>query len=180
MTLLSLTDTQNDVAALLAEMEQHDAHFHNRERWLGKLAVQTATDWADDTLAPYRAISGANVYGAGANDEALVLGTADTPIRAGMTLFDVRRLLILDVSHDTVYKLRLVWGTGTMADAITAGQYSEVVVLCDSTNPQLSAGIPVDVMMPRLAVDTQIWVQAWSATDDAWADFLCGIHEYAS
>ena len=131
-------------------------------------------------LTPFVAISGENTYGAGATDEALVFGTADTPVTDGMTKFDIHRLLVVDVDHDTPYKLRLVWGTGTMDDAVTAEHTTEVMVMFDAANPTQSAGTPVDVMCPRLdcGVD-QLWIQAWNATDDSEIDFLVGIHEYA-
>lgn len=162
------------------ELGEIEHHLHSRERWRGKKAVQGATDWFDDTLTPFRAISGNNTYGADANDEAQVVGSGDTPVLAGAFYYDLHRFLILDVSHDTVYKLRIVFGTGTMADAITALQYSEAVVLFDSTSPQLSAGIPVPFRMPLIAAGTKVWIQAWNATDNAWIDFLVGLHEYPS
>jgi len=44
---------------LIINLEEHDDHFHNVERWFGKRAPQTANNWADHaSLAPYRAISG--------------------------------------------------------------------------------------------------------------------------
>ena len=166
--------------AVEAEVEVVEEHVHNRERWFGIKAVPTATDWADNVLAPFVAISGADTYGADADDEAAVFGTADTPATAGMTKFDIHRLLVVDVDHDTPYKLRLVWGTGTMDDAVTAEHTTEVMVMFDAANPTQSAGTPVDVMCPRLdcGVD-QLWIQAWNATDDSEIDFLIGIHEYA-
>jgi hypothetical protein len=158
---------------------RHDEHFHTRERWRGIIAVQTATDWADDVLTPFVAISGNNDYGADADDEAQVLGTDDTPVIAGMTMFDMHRFLVVDVDHDTPYKLRVVWGTGTMAAGIAAGQTSEVMIMFDAANPTESAGIPVDLKMPRLrcGID-KVWVQAWNATDDSEISFLVGLHEY--
>jgi hypothetical protein len=172
---LGLGGTANSLGYRVAELERH---FHARERWFGKLGSQTATDWADDTLTPYRAISGDGAYGSDANDEAQVLGAADTPSIADKTHFDIHRIFITAVSVDTVYKLRIVYGTGTMADAVTAGQYSEAMVKFDRLNPQQSAGIPFDVMMPRCAVGTKVWVQAWNATNNATVDFFVGIHEY--
>lgn len=170
-----LTGTPNSLAYRVAEIERH---LHVRERWFGKLAVQTATDWADDTLNPYIAISGNDAYGSDPNDEALVLGTDDTPVIVGSVYFDLHRIFITAVTSDSVWKLRIIYGTDTMAAAIAAGQYSEVMVKFDSVNPQQSAGIPIDVQMPRCLADTQIWVQAWNATDNAQISFFVGLHEY--
>jgi len=167
-----LLETPDSLAYRVAEI---DRHLHSRERWLGKLAVQTATDWADDTLTPFVAISGNNAYGADANDEAQVVGTDDTPIIAGSVYFDVHRIMVIDATHQTVYKLRLVWGTGTMAAAIAAGQTTETMVQVISAAARRS---PVDMRMPRIATDTKVWVQAWNATDNATVSFLVGYHEY--
>jgi hypothetical protein len=171
-----LSGQANSLAYRVHEIEKH---FHGRECWRGKKAAQTATDWADDTLSPFRAISGADDWGGDADDEAQVFGTDDTPFIAGNPKFDIHRILIVATSVDTHWKLRFVWGTGTMAAAIAANQFSCFMLKFDSANPQQSAGIPVDVMMPRLnsGVD-KVWLQAWNATDNATIDFLVGTHEY--
>jgi hypothetical protein len=172
-----LTGVSNSLAYRVEEIEKH---LHSRERWLGIHGAPSGTDWADDTLNPFVAITGAGVYGADANDEALVLGTDDTPSISGMVKFDIHRLLIIAVDNDTVWKLRIVYGTGTMADAVTAGQYSEVMVMFDSANPQLSAGMPLEVIMPRgTCGSTKIWIQARNATNNDTISFFVGIHEYA-
>ncbi len=175
-----------DVTSLMGVLRQtledallHDEHFHNRERWLGLMDPQTDTDWALDTLSPYTAVSGNNDYGTDADDEALVLGTDDTPVIAGMVMFDLHRIFIVEVSTDTPWKLRIIHGSGTMNEAIAAGQYTEVVVMSDLSNPQQSSGTPLEVVMlkVRCGID-QVWVQAWNATDNATIDFLVGLHEY--
>lgn len=174
-TCAGLTGVSNSLCCRVGEIERH---FHSRERWFGKLAVQTATDWADNTLTPYRAISGNNDYGSDPNDEALVLGTADTPAISGMTHYDVHHLEVIAASSTTVYKLRIVYGTGTMADAIAAGQYSTVMVKYDPGIGDTS-GTPIEIQMPRCAAGSmQVWVQAWNATNNATIDFFVGLHEY--
>lgn len=164
--------------SILEEVIEIEKHFHTWERWLGQSADQSGNDWAADNLVPLDVISGNNAYGSDADDEAKVLGTADTPVVAGTTVFDLHRFLIVAVSQDSVYKFRIVWGTGTMADAITAGQTSEFMVKFDAVNPQQSAGIPFPVKMPRLDAGTKVWVQCWNATDNATASFFIGLHEY--
>ena len=172
-----LEGVPNSLSYRVHEIEKH---HHSRERWLGKRGSQTATDWGVDTvITPFQAISGNNTYGADANDEALVIGTGDSPLISGMVKYDLHRIFIADVSVDTKFKLRIVYGSGTIGDAITAGQYSEALVETDSTNPQQSAGIPFLINMPRLVCGTdQVWVQVWNATDNATIDFLVGLHEY--
>ena len=154
-----------------------EREHHTRETWLGISADQSGNDWALDTLTPFQAISGANVYGADANDEAKVLGSDDTPIRTGKDYFSIHRVLVTASSAATAYKLRFVYGTGTMADAITAKQYSEVMFIRESG---VGRGDIINIKMPRLAVDTKIWCQAWNAADNATIDFLVGVHEHDS
>ncbi len=161
---------------IVAEQEAYETenHLHNRERWFGKLGAQTATDWGEEaSLAPYRAISGAGIFGVDANDEALVLGTDDTPAIAGMTRFDPHRLEVTAASNATDWVLRLIYGSGTMAEAEGDGQYSDVMV------QEARKGSPIDLMVPRCPTgECQIWVRAKNATNNAWIDFFIGIHEY--
>jgi hypothetical protein len=167
-----LTGTANSLAYRVHEIERH---FHSRERWFGKKAVQTATDWADDTLNPYVAISGNNAYGTDANDAALVFGTDDTPVIAGSAKFDLSQINVVNSNSTSPWKLRIIYGTGTMADAITAGQYSCTMVQVASAAGRMGT---TPVRMPRCANDTQVWVQAWNATDNATISFFVAMHEY--
>ena len=163
---------------LLVDTEQvayeAEKHVHNRERWFGKLGSQTATAWGEEaSLTPYRATSGFGVFGADTNDDALVLGTDDTPAITGMTKFDLHRIDITAASNATDWILRVVYGTGTMADAETAGQYSDVMV------QEARKGAPVGVIMPRgTCGSTKVWIRAKNASNDATIDFFVGSHEY--
>ena len=173
---LGLLGVSNSLAYRVMELERH---FHGRERWFGKLAVQTATDWADNNIAtPFRCISGLNAYGTDANDEAQVIGTADTPAIAGNVRYDVHRILIVDSNSTTVWKLQVIYGTGTMADAIAAGQYSTIMVKVDAAAGQ-TPNVPCEIMMPRGACGaTKVWVRGWNANNNATLDFYVGWHEY--
>jgi len=165
--------------SLAYRIEKIEKHLHSRERWFGLKAVPTATDWGDQaSLNPYAAISGAGVFGADANDEALVLGTADTPAITSMVRFDLHRILILALSVDTPYIFRVIYGDGTMAAEESAGNYTDFMV---QNNPAGSkaAGFPIDLQMPRAycGVD-KVWTRVMCATDNATATFYAGIHEY--
>jgi len=157
-------------------IETHDEHFHNREYWFGKAAPQTETNWGTRaSLAPYRAISGLNDFGGDDNDEALVIGSADTPVRENSTQFDFRRLQIVASSSSTVYLFRIIHGTGTMNEAEVAGQYTEIPYLKEAAP---SRGAPVDLVEEKIAVGQKVWIRVKNATDNATIDFITGIHEY--
>jgi hypothetical protein len=77
-----------------------------------------------------------------------------------------------------LWKLQVIYGTGTMADAIAAGQFSTLMVRTET--PASSQDVPADVMMPHGTCGaTQIWLRAWSATNNATISFFVGIHEYS-
>jgi len=168
-----------DQSAVYQEVFEIDNHIHNGEIWFGKSADQSGTNWATEGgMTPFQAVSGNADFGGDANDEALILGTTDTPIRTGQKYFDIHRIFVNAVSADTVYFLRLVYGTGTMANAITAKQYTVIPVKYDSANPTESAGIPVDIISRRYQIGTKIWIQAKNATNNATITFFIGLHEY--
>jgi hypothetical protein len=173
-----MTTVHKDAEILLG-VDQLVNHHHHSSLWFGASADQSGTDWAlEASLTAYQAISGASAFGGDANDEAKVFGTSDMPGVAGSAFFDMRLILVADVSVDTPYVLRFVWGSGTMADAITAKQYTMAMVQFDATNPQLSAGIPVEIEIRRVAVGLKVWLQVKCATDNATLDFFVGAHGY--
>jgi hypothetical protein len=165
------------------EAEYAEEHLHHYVRWFGKLNPQDATHWTvtmDGHLAqPYRAISGNGVYGADPGDEAQLFGTDDIPFPT-MRNGDFNEILPVANSSNTAYLLRIVWGTGTLADAIIAGQYTEfpffrpaadnnrkVMQVTSKKIPTTLAGLP-----------TKIWCQCQNVTDNATIDFFIGVHGY--
>jgi len=169
-----LNGVNNSLAYKVHEIEKH---FHNQEMWVGISADQSGNNWALlNTLNPYVAISGNGTWGADADDEAKVWGTANT---AGSNIkMDFHRLLVTDLSVDTPYMFRIIYGTGTMADAITAVQYSTIMIQNNPTGNK-AGGAPIDVMMPRVTIgEYKVWVQIMCATDNATASFFCGGHAY--
>ena len=143
-----LAGTYNSLAYRVHEIERH---FHSKELWYGKLGTQTATAWFEaESPTPFRAISGDGAFGSDTSDEALVVGSADTSATNG-AYFDFHRYLILAASATSAYVLRLVYGTGTMAQAVTAAQYSDTMF----SVPANARQTPVIVQMPRVAVGTK-------------------------
>lgn len=167
------SDAINSLAYRIAEIE---GHFHTRERWFGISADQSGTDWAlADTLNPFVLTSGNNTWGAAAK----IFGTSDTPAITDMVGFDPHRILVVASTSNTIYKVQLIYGSGTSAAAISAGQYSSIFVGIDKDNPNVVRRSPTDVSMPVLecGVD-QVWARCWNATNEATLSFVIGIHEY--
>lgn len=165
-----------DQSLLTAQIEEHDEHFHNREYWFGKSADQSGNNWGTRaSLTPFQAISGDGDFGGDPNDEAKVIGSDDTPVRVGSTLFDFRRFQVVAVSSSTVYLLRIIHGTGTMAQAETAGQYTEIPYFKESAPAR---GAPLDLVQEKVPAGQKIWIRAKNATNNATIDFIAGLHEY--
>lgn len=158
----------------LHETTEVARHFHSRARWLGKKVDQSGDDWASDVLAPFVLVSGDNTWGVATK----ILGPDDTPIMAGCTKFDPRELLVTDVDHNTPYKIRFIYGKDVASDAVASDFYSETMVQFDAANPQLSAGTPVTLKMPRMDSDTKIFAGCWNATDASELAFVIGVHCY--
>jgi hypothetical protein len=187
-TTLGLAGTSNSLSYRVHEIEKH---FHNFERWFGKSADQTGVNpWATSASTytagampvSYVATSGNDDYGADANDEALVWGLYDTLSVGGVvqTKLDFHQILFRTASNQTLNILRIVYGSGTLADAITAGQFSEYPVLIDPATGG-SVDIVIAIMMPRITIGThKVWVQNKNASDDSTVGFLVGAHGYVA
>ena len=165
-------------SGLFQEILEVEKHIHNCERWFGLAAAPSGTNFGDQaTLLPYVAISGAGVFGADGNDEAKCIGTDDTPAQTGMTRYDFHRILVVDVENAAPWVLSVIHGSGTMADAESAGQYTDVMIQF-AAGP-LDVGAPVNILMPRLVCGVdKVWIRAKTATNNDEIDLFVGIHEY--
>lgn len=176
-SLLAATEVrlaELDAANLPADIDELEGHTHAQERWMGKASPQTATDWCElESLTPFRAISGAGAFGSDTDDEAQVMGTDDTPHIAGKVTFDIHHILVTAASNATDFIVRIIWGTGTMAAAISAGQYSDTMV------QEARKGSPIETHMSELTCGVdKVWIQIKNASNNATLDFFVGVHEY--
>ena len=172
--IIGLIATLADVEA---EVERVDEHFHNVERWWGALAGPTETNAIESNVTrPYAATSGDNTWGTAIP----IVGTADNAGITGLsTEFDVHEILVTDLDDDTTpWKIRLIYGTGTSADAITAGQCTERMIETNAVPGNRAGGVPVSFKMIPLDVGTKVWAQSWNDTDGEIASFFIGAHGY--
>jgi hypothetical protein len=180
-----LSGVSNSLAYRVHEIEKH---FHNYERWFGKTADQSGVNpWAkaiSDSGLPtsYVIKSGDDTFGGDSGDEAQIWGLYDTLSVGGVTQtkLDIHRIFVTASSITTIWYLRFIWGTGTMADAITAGQYSTIPLVADAAQNG-SIDVIVNIMLPRITIGThKIWIQGKSTTDNATIELLVGLHGYVA
>jgi len=169
-----LTGTANSLAYRVMEIERH---FHNRERWWGATGAPDETNAIAATVTvPFAATSGNNTWGTAIP----ICGTGDDPTPGdGDTKFDIHRLLITDLDDETdPWRIRIIWGTGTSAAAIIAGQWSEIMVQSNAVPGNRAGGQPLDVIMRREDVGIKLWAQSWNNTNSEILSFYWGAHGY--
>ena len=163
---------ENSLAYLVEEI---DRHFHVRERWWGALGAPDDTNAIDINVnRPFVAISGNDAWGTAIS----IMGTADDVGIGADPYFDPHRVLFVDFNGNaTAWRVRFIWGTGTSGDAITAGQWSEIMVINAVAGP-FAVGVPSQIKHIRVAVGTKMWAQVWNATNLEELDFFYGTHSY--
>lgn len=169
---LGLAGVHDSLSYRVHEIERH---FHGKERWLGKLAVQTETDWADSNVNnPFVLISGDNTWGSAIQ----VIGTADTPVIAGSVYFDPHAFLVTYDDQTSPWKIRFIWDDTSSADGITDGNFSEDMWQSDTVVASRNANRTPHMMRRiRCGID-KLWAQGWNVTNNAEARFFIGLHEY--
>jgi len=165
-----LTGVEDSLSYEVAEIARH---FHNRGRFWGAVAAPDETNAIEVNVnRPFVAVSGANAWGTAIP----ICGTDDDPTSGLGVKHDPHLLLVTDTEEATPYRIRIIYGTGTSAAAISAGQWSETMFIT-STGP-FSSGVPVEILMRRVDVGSKLWIQVWNATNSSEVDFFWGTHPY--
>jgi hypothetical protein len=71
--------------------------------------------------------------------------------------------------------VRFIWGSGTMADAIAAGQYTTFPYLRGNADNVRKIQV---INTPLIGIDYKIWCQCQNSTDNSTLDFVVGVHGY--
>ena len=168
-----LVGTEDSLAYKVNAIQNHN---HSRERWWGAVAVPDETNAIEANVTrPFAAISGNDTWGAAIP----ILGTADDPT-VGLAKFDLHRLLITDLDNETdAWRLRIIFGTGTSGDAITAGQWTEVMLQSNAVPGNRAGGTPIEIQTNRKDVGIKCWAQSWNDTTGEILSFFYGVHGYA-
>jgi len=174
---LDAANIPTDLATIEQEVFEIDGHIHNRERWCGISADQSGNDWClPDSLNPFVVASGNGDFGTAIK----VIGTDNTPLITGDTKFDPHMILITDLENATPWIVRVIYGTGTSGDAVTAGQYTEFMLAAANAGPPVRpGGVARGILMPRLDAGTdKVWVSVKNATNLDEMEFFVGTHGY--
>jgi len=159
------------------EIEITELHHHGFRRIISKNEMQTATVKADTSAVsfyPYDLTAAADsTFGTAVQ----ILGSADTPIVAGMTKFDFNKVFVTAANSNSVYKIRILYGA-TASAALVAGHYTDVWFFGDDTNPNKSSPTAFDIECERHYSGTLVWAQIACAAGAKTASLLFSLHEY--
>lgn len=164
------------VDSIKLTVEETEKHFHNYEKWFGLAGTPSGETHRADRAgqaAPFVLTTGNNAFG----NWVQILGSSDTPVKTGMTKFDLHRMRVTAINDAGVYTIQFACGESSeLADLITAETFSEIIVKRDSASAQT---IVEEVMMKRCNAGDKIWARASVVGADAkTVSFYIGLHEY--
>jgi hypothetical protein len=167
-----LAGTPDSLAYITQETERH---FHSYESWFGLASVPVGEVHRADRLgvgvAPFVIDAANNDWGAWLQ----ILGSADTPARAGDVKFDLHRLVFTNAERNAPYFLQIAYGASGDA-GYNAGAFTEVVFVPASN--QIDSG-PVDIQCRRHDVGTLAWARTLCPGEDTGTlSFYHGSHGY--
>jgi hypothetical protein len=175
LATLGLLGVNNSLAYRVHEIEKH---FHSSGSWFGAANTPTATHLADriGTCTDPFELDGGNssvtpTWGAWVQ----ILGSGDTPARAGQAKFDPHEILIQDAQEDVVYMLQFARGASGAA-GLSAGTYTELVVGVDATKKFKSI---TKIQTGRATAGDLLWARCIAMDKNTGTlHFFIGIHEY--
>lgn len=165
------TSVISKLKQIAVEVTETEKHFHSNTNYLGLAAVPNAEIHRADvySLAPFVLDAGDNAFGTAI----CVLGSGDTPVRAGNTKFDINRILITTTERTGEHILRWAWGASE-AEALTAGDYSMEMFSTTAT----SKDTIITVQSRRITAGTKLWLNVKCASNTGTVNCYVGLHEY--
>lgn len=166
-----LNGTLNSLAYRVNKIEDR---FHSPENWMGSASTPSGETHAADRIGE----DGGSFQLDGGNDAwggwVLILGSDDTPIRAGQTYFNPHEILVTATENASVYYIQMAEGESGAA-GLASGDYTETVY---NATVQKDTAI-IDVYTNRFLAGTKLWARCWSVGDNTGTlDFYLGVHEY--
>jgi hypothetical protein len=169
-----LSDTEDSISYGIKELERH---FHNNEKWFGKLAVpngeiNVAERVGGDT-APFVLTSGNSDFGAWVQ----ILGSGDTPVASGKAKFDLHRYLVTETNDINPYIIQFASGESSgLAAKIAAEDFTESMYIAATNNND--SGIE-ELLDRRADAGEKIWARAACVGQNGKTIALYhAIHEY--
>lgn len=168
-----LAGTHDSLSYRIAEIERH---LHSGASWFEVAGTPDAELHVADRIGTvggggaFRIDAGNNTWGSWVQ----ILGSSDTPARAGMVYFDPHQFIVEDTEAAGTYFIQMGRGASGAA-ALSAGTYTEWVYA--AANNKNTAIIPVQT--GRAPAGSKVWLRCMAPGENtAWMDVYFGIHEY--
>lgn len=172
-----IDDVGDKVDVVEQEVYEVEKHLHNFEKWFGVAAAPSGETHVADrlggTILPFALVSGASDFGSWVQ----VLGSSDTPVRSGMTKFDLHRCIITDTDSTALFNIQIITGESAgFAAKLLAEDFDEFPYISASNNND--SGIS-DVIDSRCVVGEKVWMRtACVGQSGKTISLYPGIHEY--
>ncbi len=132
-------------------------HVHNREKWFGAAVSASGETHVADRMVggidPFVITTGNDDFGSWVQ----VLGSSDSPVSAGMVLFDAHRFLITNSSSTDPFVIQVATGeSADLAAKIAAEEFTEGPYISGTNNND--SGIE-DILTIRTLVGEKVWVR---------------------
>ena len=128
----------------------------------------------DGGTQPFVLTAGNNAFGSWVQ----VLGSGDTPVKAGYAKFDPHRYLVTDTNSTNPFIVQVTSGeSADLAAKVAAFDYTAVMYVSATNNND--SGIS-DVIASRCVAGAKLWARcACIGSSGSTMDVYYGIHEYA-
>lgn len=168
---------QDTLSRTLAEALEGERHHHRYHSTIAAHQNPTGAVKADTREQAFYTFDLTAAADSTFGTDVQVLGTGDTPIRTGMNFFEFAEGFMVAVNSNTVYKLRIACGA-SYSDAVSNGDYTDIWIRGDSSNPQQSSPIEFEIGSERFPAGSLVWIAIANAAGAQTASFLFAIHEY--
>jgi hypothetical protein len=149
----------------------------NYNKWYGLAATPDAelhrADRMADEIQPFTLLTGSKTFG----NWVQILGSSDTPLVAGMKLFNINEFLVTVTDSTTAFIMQLVSGeSADIAAKIAAEKFDEF--------PYIAATVANDsgiIELKRLKIEagTKVWCRACCMNESAKSiSFYFGLQEF--
>lgn len=160
----------DDIQHAAEEVEQH---LHNYEIAFGLAAAPSGeTHRADEmSSSPFQLTSGNDDWGSWLQ----ILGSEDTPFRAGSIKFDLHNIHVIDSNDASLYKIQVGLGESGAA-ALASGDFTEIYYKRGAAN---NTAFQTMLLDKRKDVGIKAWCRIWCVGSTAkLLDLMFGTHEY--
>jgi len=153
--------------------EEVEHHVHNYETSFGEAVSPSGETHVADRMAdsPFQVTSGNDTWGAWVQ----VLGSEDTPFRAGSIKFDLSYIHVIDSNDATIFKIQVGLGASGAA-ALAADDITELYYKRGAANNTAFQTLLLD---KRKDCGTKAWARVWAVGVNAKTlELMFGLHEY--